>query len=151
MHKGSHNAIYFWILSPSRSFHPGRSSGVGESYEILPWEETAAVISPSGSEHQCRAQAGRTISVGFRPCQLSAGAQRPLVTASADQSRWWELQKEWSPFLVSIINVLTDTREQRVKCMSSSLASCIKIQYFHVQGDPRLSSPWFRQSPALGI
>ena len=67
---GAHNAIGIWILSSANSFHPGRISGVGESYGFVPWEETAAVIFPSGSEHQCRTQAGGTISVGFRPGQL---------------------------------------------------------------------------------
>ena len=55
------------------------------------------------------------------------------------------------PLLPTAFLVLSDTREWMVKCRSSSLASCIKIQYFHAQGEPSLSSPEFRQSPALGI
>ena len=40
------------------------------------------------------------------------------------------------PLLPTAFLVLTDTREWRIKCRSSSLASCIKIQYFHARESP---------------
>ena len=54
------------------------------------------------------------------------------------------------PLLPTAFLALTDTREWRIKCRSSSLVSCIILQCFEAQGEPRLSYPVFRPPLAMG-
>ena len=74
---------------------------MGEIYGFVPWEETAAVISPSGSKHQCRAQAGGTFSVGQAWPALSRCTEPPGDSLSRSVKEEGTVQEKWNPLLVS--------------------------------------------------